>query len=130
MALMNTEISYASVIQLDTEAASKYIDQLQYEYSVYAKGEWKKTTLEPEEMRGIKTKDEENDEEGYMQIRNFMAKLYASVGQELDEETMDTLDLDKVKDMVEMVKLYGIDVSAMLDLVTCLPEIQKEYLLN
>ena len=130
MNLMDSEIRYESIIQLDTEAASKYIDQLQFEYTAYAKGEWQKTTLEAEEMRGIKTKDEEKDPDGFMQIRGLMARLYAAIGQELDEETMENLDLDKIKDLVDLVRLYGIDVEGFFDEITVIPEEQVTFLLN
>lgn len=130
MNLMDTEIRYESIIQLDTESASKYIDQLQFEYAAYAKGEWQTTTLEAEEMRGIKTRDEEKDPDGFLQVRGLMARLYAALGQELDDDTMDNLDLDKIKDLIQLVRLYGIDVEVFFDEITAIPEEQIAFLLN
>lgn len=122
-ARMGDELSYTQIIQFDEGTASKYIDQLEKELADKSLTE---STLEPEEMRGIVSRDH-NDEER-TQLRALIANLYASLGQAIEEEVYETLEWNSLKDLVELSKMYGNDVVAMFEGLTVFTEDQKTAL--
>jgi hypothetical protein len=97
-------LSLTQIIQFDKPFASKYIEQLQRELkdkSLIA------TTLEPE-FECLDNKDVTEE------IRDLVHRMYATVGQEVEDEFLETLNFDKLKDLCGLLKVYSIPVADML----------------
>lgn len=112
--MMGTPFSYEAVIQLDKETAITYIDQLQQELAAKP---WSETSLEPEDMYAVKTKDDDVDDEtaALNELRGFCSRLYIALGQEPETEVIETLDFTSLKELIDLVRLYGTNVEAMMD---------------
>lgn len=121
--LPKQSISYQSWIQFDKDNATKQIIQTEKELKDEGLLE---STLEPEDMYLIKTAEQEDARN---ELRNLVAKLYASIGQELEEEFYELMDWNGLKELIEFVKMFGIDVESMLDRITIFDANQKEALL-
>ena len=126
--MMQTPFSYEAVIQLDKETAVVYINQLQEEL---ASKPWNETTLEPEDMYQIKTKEDDVDDEqaALNELRGFCSRLYVALGQEPETEVIETLTFDSLKELVGLNLLYGIDVEGMMDRMKFLTPDAKRALL-
>jgi hypothetical protein len=120
--LPRQSISYHSWIQLDQKSATKQIEQMELELSDES---LKETTLEPEEMRGIKERDHEDERK---ELRALVANLYGSLGQAFETEFYESMDWNGLKDLVDLAKLYGADVKAMMENMTIFTEAQKDAL--
>lgn len=120
---LGSPLPYAAIIQFNEGQAHEYIDQLQTELADKSLVE---TTLEPEDMYGIPDRDKED---ARTELRSLVAKLYASIGQEIDEDTYETLSWTSLKSLIDFVKDFDIDVKAMFDRVTIFNADQIESLL-
>lgn len=121
---LGNKLSYSDIIQFDGETATKYIDQLQAEL---ADKSLTASTLEPEDMYKIKEKDHDDVRK---ELRSLVAKLYASIGQEIEEEFYETMEWNSLKELIAFVKLFGVNVEAMLEDVKIFDEDQKLALLS
>lgn len=113
-------LEFSTLILYDQNLATKYIEELETEL---VKAEWKETTLEPEVNTGYEKTPETTEE-----LRNLVAKLYASIGQELEEEFYENMTWDSLKELVDFVKLFGVDVNGILDRITIFDSKQKALL--
>ena len=48
------------------------------------------------------------------EIRDLVHRMYATVGQEVEDEFLETLNFDKLKDLCGLLKVYSIPVADML----------------
>ena len=112
--MMGTPFSYEAVIQLDKETAVTYIDQLQKELAAKP---WVESSLEPEDMYAVKTKDDDVDDEtaALNELMGFCSRLYLSIGQEPETEVIETLTFESLKELIDLVRLYGVNVANMMD---------------
>lgn len=116
------KLEYSAIMTLDTSAATKFIEQIQRELKDEA---LTAPTLEPEVNDGYEKVLDSSDE-----LRNIVAKLYASIGQELEEEFYETLTWDALKDLVDFVKLFKVNVENFFDNDELFSVEQKAYLLS
>jgi hypothetical protein len=121
---LGSKLPYSAIIQFDEGTAHQYIDQLEKELADKSLVD---TSLEQEDMYGIDTKDKEDVRN---ELRNIVAKLYASIGQELEEEVYETLSWSSLKELIEFVKPFGVDVKAMFDRCTIFNAEQIDALLG
>lgn len=89
------------IMQLDEKTADLYIEQLQYELQQKV---WSETTLEVEDLRNNVEVDEVQ----------LVHQLYASIGMEADVETVNNIDINNLKDLIQLVEMYGINTYSML----------------
>lgn len=119
--MMETPFDYAGIIQLDMATASKYITQLEDEFN---RKDWLETTFEP-------TVDYDSAEvDAREELRTLCIKLYASIGQELEEDWFETLKWEGLKELVSFVKLFGIDTVNMIEDCKIFDANQKAMLIN
>lgn len=121
---LGSKLPYSAIIQFDEGTAHEYIEQLETEL---ADKSLLDTTLEPEDMYGVATKDKED---ARTELRAIVAKLYASIGQEIEEDVYETLSWSSLKELIDFVKPFGVDVRAMFDRVTIFNAEQIESLLS
>jgi len=114
-------LEFSTLIQFNKTAATSFIELLTVELN---NAIWKETTFEPEEGHGFETNIDTAEE-----LRNIVAKLYASIGQELEEEFFETISWDSLKELVEFVKLFGVNVEKIFDKVEAFNAKQIEALL-
>lgn len=100
---MGSPLTYAAVIQFSKIGAEEYYKQLCHELS---EAVWKETTLEPEyEGRDADTYKETYDEE-YETLKALYCRLFAAIGQQVEEESLINMDFDDLKDLCDTVKEY------------------------
>lgn len=116
-----SKLAYEAIIQFDAPTASKFIEQLEMELADKTLTE---TTLEPLFPERVGDKDASEE------LKDLVAKLYASIGQELEEEFFETMKWEGLKELIDFVKLFGVNVEAMFDKTECLDTNQKAYLLS
>ena len=112
---------YSGLVQITKEIAPKYIAELETELKAKA---WAKTTLEPEEMRGIKTKEEvepKSDPE-YLAFDEAIRMLYMAMNQQPEDHFVDTFTMTDFKDLVFEATMMGVPVKKILDNVECLQD--------
>lgn len=125
--MMETPFSYQSVIQLDRKTATAYIIQLESEFN---RKDWQETTLEPENMYKVKTKDNQDVYEmARSEMRKVCANLYASIGQQIEDDFFETMDWSGLKDLIGLVQIYGTNVRPILEDCKVLNPSQVEALL-
>lgn len=94
------ELPIAAIMQFTRESISDYISQL---YAERKNKELTATTLEPE----IELSEQKDmlDE-----LYEVMLNMYASIGQDMEEEHFQTVTWSSLKDLAELVKLFGVNV--------------------
>ena len=68
-------------------------------------------------MYAVKTKDDDVDDEtaALNELRGFCSRLYLSIGQEPETEVIETLTFESLKELIDLVRLYGVNVANMMD---------------
>lgn len=119
--MMEVPFDYAGIIQLDAATASKYITQLEVEFD---RKDWLETSLEPT------VNYESGEVDAREELRTLCIKLYASIGQELEEDWFETLKWESLKELVNFVKLFGVNVAGMIEDCKIFNANQKAMLIN
>lgn len=92
-------MGYEALIQFDTEQASLYITQLEAEYN---RKDWNVTSLEKEDNYlndEVRHRHDQTEEKALKDMRAMAAKLYAAMGQQLEDD-VEEFDLDDYKELV------------------------------
>lgn len=99
------ELSLEAIYTFNRENISEYISQL---FAERKDKELNATTLEPEiDIREKKDAMEE--------LYELMNNLYASIGQAMEEEEFQNVTWSSLKELVDFVKLFGINVEGFFD---------------
>lgn len=130
--MQNPKMGYEVLIQFDTEQASAYITQLETEYN---RKDWNETSLEPEDdyfNDEVRHRFDKSEEKALRDMRAMAARLYATIGQPLEEEWLAEADMDEFKELCEFVALYvgGNTVSNIVEDNESLGADLKRYLLE
>ena len=91
-------MGYEALIQFDTNQASLYITQLEAEYN---RKDWNATSLEKEDdylNDEVRHRHDTSEEKALADMRNMAAKLYAAMGQQLED--IDEWLIDDYKELV------------------------------
>jgi hypothetical protein len=99
------ELSLEAIYTFNRENISEYISQL---FAERKDKELNATTLEPE--IDIREKKDAMDE-----LYELMNNLYASIGQAMEEEEFQNVTWSSLKELVDFVKLFGINVEGFFD---------------
>lgn len=92
------KMGYEALIQFDTNQASLYITQLEAEYN---RKDWNTTSLEKEDdylNDDVRHRHDQTEEKALTDMRNMAAKLYAAMGQQLED--IDEWLIDDYKELV------------------------------
>ena len=112
------ELELDAIMAFDRVNISDYISQL---FAEQKDASLKETTLEPEQLA-------KPDEDAITEMRTLCTNLYASIGQDVEEETYNNINWVSLRELIDFVKLFGIDTKNFFDkLVTFTPD-QIAYL--
>lgn len=109
---LESPMEYETIINIPKRMASRYIEQLYKELNDRI---WKEWTLEPEEMRGIKTMEDSKNTKEEISQKTIIHSLYASIGQEAEVESLSWIDFLELADFV--AETLGQNLSDVL--ITC-----------